>query len=1014
MKLNNDSSALKRIPFLLAAVLLCRFSVTAFAATNSTTVGNITWDFNNTVSFGGNGTAKWTNNADMAKFDKSGAGNLVNISDASGQVGCAGVIFGNQAGNWIFTNQLLQIGAGGVAQTLYAASTGLIFSNNVQMTASQTWSINAARPIKMLGNLSGPGPLTLDALGYLGNYTFAGADTFTGNIILTNGAMLTLDYATMGQNNAKLDPSSSLYLSPGLIALSGSTGSYSESVSSTFLTGGGSSVRKSGAGTETLALGPLTRATFSTYFQGADSLASTTSTNDATGILGCWAVDNAGWAATNGLGAIVANFATASWDASAWTNGLLNANANNASGVSNILGSLLLHSLRFGGTTFLDLSNNVLTLAGGGLMSVNNNPTLTNGYLQTALPSGELFIATVNSANLTNYATIQDNATNVAPTALVKFGDNTLVLAGSNSYSGGTYVNGGTIQVNAVGNLGGGKLFVGNYLTASPGSVVASVLFNNSGTVNLTNSLAGSGTIGNINGSGTVNLAITNSSSTITLTNGAGTLHLVAQGNNTVGLLKNGTGNLNLDGTASDTANVVSPSSSISCASGGSILVNGGNWIQPNIDYAPGAGAVLTVSGGTFTVYGGNGFNGSSVTINGGAFQTLNSGSRFSFNTEGQTLTINGGSMLVSNTIGLRLGNQNGTASATGNAADFTGVQTNGTLFVIGGGSVGLDMGGSANAGKTVSYTLSGGTVNVASGGWLNIGADTNGGTPTTFTMTGGKLRVSGPIQGGQSTNIARQVFAFNGGTVAARTIDARFLRNVDGGAIGTLVNTNGTLSPGDANTAGLTTILGNYSSSNNAVLAIDIGGANYPTAFTNGAGYYDSVAVTTNVVIGGSLNVSLINGFVPANTQSFLILASTNAAVANVTGTVSGTFNNLLSGNRVAVGGNTNITFDVVVSSPWVILTNYQSGASSPNIAPTNVVASIQNILGTNSIVITGSGGGGSSGYTVLTATNLTLPLASWTTNSTGIPFSSGGAVGFTNAINPASPQLFYRIRVP
>ena len=452
------------------------------------------------------------------------------------------MIFGNVAGNWIFTNQLLQIGAGGVAQTLYAASTGLIFSNNVQMTASQTWSINAARPIKMLGNLSGTGPLTLDALGYLGNFTFAGNNSYTGATMITNGAMLTLDYSTMSQNNAKLDPNSSLYLSPGSIALSGSTGSYSETVSNTFLTGGGSSIRRA-SGTETLALGQLSRAVFSTYFQGADSLASTTSTNDATGILGCWAVDNAGWAATNGLGAIVANSATASWDASGWTNALLNANANNAAGVSNIVGSLLLNSLRLGGTTFLDLSNNVLTLAGGGLMSANNNPTLTNGYLQTALPSGELFVATVNSANLTNYATIRDNPTNVAPTALVKFGDNTLVLAGSNTYSGGTYVNGGTIQVNAGGNLGGGNLFVGNYLTASPGSAAASVLFNNPGTVNATNSLAGSGLIGNIS-SGTMNLAITNSSSTVTITNGSSpaVLHLIAQGNNTVGLLKNGTG----------------------------------------------------------------------------------------------------------------------------------------------------------------------------------------------------------------------------------------------------------------------------------------------------------------------------------------------------------------------------------------------------------------------------------------------------------------------------------------
>jgi hypothetical protein len=157
---------------------------------------------------------------------------------------------------------------------------------------------------------------------------------------------------------------------------------------------------------------------------------------------------------------------------------------------------------------------------------------------------------------------------------------------------------------------------------------------------------------------------------------------------------------------------------------------------------------------------------------------------------------------------------------------------------------------------------------------------------------------------------------------------------------------------------------------------------------------------------------VNLINGFVPDSTDSFLILASTNSAIINVSGTVTGGFNNLLSGNRVAVNGDTNTTFDVVVSSPWVMLTNYQSSVAA-NVAPTNVVARIQNILGTNSIVISGSGGSGSSGYTILTATNLIIPLVDWVTNTTGAPFV-GGAVNYTNVISPSTPQLFYRIRVP
>ena len=86
---------------------------------------------------------------------------------------------------------------------------------------------------------------------------------------------------------------------------------------------------------------------------------------------------------------------------------------------------------------------------------------------------------------------------------------------------------------------------------------------------------------------------------------------------------------------------------------------------------------------------------------------------------------------------------------------------------------------------------------------------------------------------------------------------------------------------------------------------------------------------------------------------------------------------------------------------------------ASVASVAPTNVVAKILNLSGVNNLVISGAGGSGSSGYTVLTTTNLVAP-ASWVTNATGLPFGAGGSVNYTNPVNPATPELFYRIRVP
>ncbi|SPE53192.1 Immunoglobulin I-set domain protein [Verrucomicrobia bacterium] len=63
--------------------------------------------------------------------------------------------------------------------------------------------------------------------------------------------------------------------------------------------------------------------------------------------------------------------------------------------------------------------------------------------------------------------------------------------------------------------------------------------------------------------------------------------------------------------------------------------------------------------------------------------------------------------------------------------------------------------------------------------------------------------------------------------------------------------------------------------------------------------------------------------------------------------------------------------------------------------------------------LILTGTGGTPGSGYTVLTATNVTIPLAGWTTNVTGV-FDGTGA--FSNAIPilPSEPSSFFRIRIP
>jgi len=60
--------------------------------------------------------------------------------------------------------------------------------------------------------------------------------------------------------------------------------------------------------------------------------------------------------------------------------------------------------------------------------------------------------------------------------------------------------------------------------------------------------------------------------------------------------------------------------------------------------------------------------------------------------------------------------------------------------------------------------------------------------------------------------------------------------------------------------------------------------------------------------------------------------------------------------------------------------------------------------------LVVTGTGDAGTA-YTLLSSTNLTLPLAQWTTNSTGV-FSGAGTS--SNAIPIDSTNRFFLLRQP
>ena len=448
----------------------------------------------------------------------------------------------------------------------------------------------------------------------------------------------------------------------------------------------------------------------------------------------------------------------------------------------------------------------------------------------------------------------------------IKGGAGTMTMNQANNYTGGTVINGGTLVVNDPATMG----------ATGPLTMGVGTVLNYFSSANMTN--------GPVDASG----------ATINNRNAGTTLMLVQSA-----------GNHGLGG--------------IGGVSGATMIFAG----DPNAATTiTGAGGGLGVAGMTAIFTGGTWFNGASgaqpvnVEIDGGSL-VLPPGSIDSrWLVAGQTLTIHGGSLVSSNAYGIRLANTYGANQGSPGTGPFTGVQDGGLVLSASGD--GLQWGSTAVTSFT--YDLSGGTVQLLpSAGPLNLGGDLSGAGTTVFTLSGtGKVLAGSSVQGANGSP-AQQVFAFNGGTLAAAKFDTTFLQPGLGVPYGTLVNHGGTLAPGDIGTAGQTIITGNYAVDNSdAVLDIDLGGIAKANAFQNTSSY-DTVAISGNATLGGSVNLREINGFEPIVGQngSLTILTAAN---------ITGAFANVASGSRLVVSNYPSRSFRVTVSSTNVVLDQYQT----------------------------------------------------------------------------------------
>jgi hypothetical protein len=146
------------------------------------------------------------------------------------------------------------------------------------------------------------------------------------------------------------------------------------------------------------------------------------------------------------------------------------------------------------------------------------------------------------------------------------------------------------------------------------------------------------------------------------------------------------------------------------------------------------------------------------------------------------------------------------------------------------------------------SFTLTGGSTLNFSSGTLTLGAASSVSGDGNVLFSGGTTFIDGTVAG------TGGIMILSGATVSG---------------FGTLmgnVSNAGQINPGRIDSAGVLTIIGNYTQTTTGILTIDIGG------LTAGSDF-DQLSISGQATLDGTVSVSLINGFRPNADDGFSML---------------------------------------------------------------------------------------------------------------------------------------------
>lgn len=447
-------------------------------------------------------------------------------------------------------------------------------------SASLTTGVNNGST-SFSGVISGTGGLVKDGSGtqtLTGTNTFSGALTISNggvvlsgaggstasasSVVVATGASLTLDNSA-GENTNRISNSASITLGGGAFNLISDSNGSTETVGSLNASSGASSVvvTHNGSASDSTSLtfsslGTITPGATVNFSAVGGTLGGGVNgphifiTGQANGLIGGWATVGSDFADYSTNGVIAFNnyyLGTDGINVNDPTKVVLLSSTSPASAytLTNALTTTDL-GLNVTDLTTVDLgasNTRTLNLAGGGLIksaapasTISGQGRLTAG----GTANGTLAVTVDTSRQLTISSTIIDNAGSNSiygdagdgVVSLAKAGSGTLVLSGTNTYTGGNFLNAGTVQISSEANLGaaandvtfgGGTLNVTTGFTAST-TKVFSVASDLTGTLDI--SSGQTLTLGNAS-----ELLITGN--TVSELHKAGSGDLVVQGANT-------------------------------------------------------------------------------------------------------------------------------------------------------------------------------------------------------------------------------------------------------------------------------------------------------------------------------------------------------------------------------------------------------------------------------------------------------------------------------------------------